>query len=1418
MPRVRNGAALLEQAWNAHEEARPLPADLRTVLERRLGADLSAVGVHTGPAADAAARAYGADAVASGSGVFFRSGAYRPDEPAGLSLLAHEVAHTVQQATAAVDGPGQPWEEAADRFAAAVVADRGAAGWSPSGSRVRVRPGPSASVQRHSSFEHRYLGDGPTQDLVDISLRTPGVWDVRLKQQIALMTLWQTQPYSVTEQDIARIAPAIRTLRLGPDNVLMTYGELNALPDYLANPEAIDTTGAPILMPILQVIRQESFNQLTALLTGSNPGKQFADAACAPWTLSLVNSIMETQGLDQLTAGLGPNHYQGLLARNACHFAPYAWHRWLASHLIARDTAVAAFKASGDTKAILTRQAWLYHGYADHFLQDSFAAGHLINKTLVMQWFIDWAATSSLLPVADWDRVKFMTPALQPGLSARQLYVPAYQGPSLDPQTVQEAATFVQRATGAGLRPGRQNGQIDAYQSYLTALTSAAAQLGTAGLHDYYNDNSLWVSSEQQQKPYRIWGDSTLLSGKDGSDGVRATSEAAQLSQQALKDILSTGGTSITIAAIRSRFPTKAGNDATSLAPLESWNDSQRGWCEENVFAPFIPTLTRLLLRLGQPTLGTVSQDQALGTSWNRQIASADNYAPVTTLTANGRVFESSNGWVAECDPVSGVVKQSIQLKSTGDLNAVLYADATNLYVGAFGRVCALPLSTAWTRPIWTSGPAGGSGDGPVDLLIVNGRMYTGCNGYVGELRLSDGVYLRNVLVGSSIGVGDYRTRLGSDGNLLYAGVHAYMYALQLADISQKPVWTSPALSGTFSYAQVTPLAANGRLFAASNGYAYELNAADGTIARFIRLASAVGTGDYTGTLATDGARLYVGVHGYTYALSIADPWTNDPLWTSPRLGGTLISFGPVSLVYTGDQLFAGSNGSAYEISLFNGAIKQSAQMTSAVGVGDYTTMLTTDGTALYAGVHGYAYRLQMLVRDAAPRAYWRLNQTSGTAVTEQRAKFPATANAVSWQPLPGAGGSAVFNGTTSSIQTAGPVLDTSAGASFTVTAWARIDRTYPGTGTVVSQDANITSAVGIVYSGQDQTWVFQRATSDTVSAGSIKVSAPAVEGVWTYLAGVYDAVAGLMSFYVNGTLAGVAPFTASQAFAAKGVLAIGRGQVNGPPAGFLPGAVREVRAYQRALDGLELAPGANAFWKLDEGSGTVVADATGNYPAAATQVAWGTEAGTGAFATFNGTSSVVAAPGPAVYTGPGGSYTIAAWVRLAKLSDGESVAVSQDATTISGFDIGYSPTMHGWMFRRAVADDGSGQTTTAYLPGPVPIGVWTQITGVYDAATSKQTLYINGVFAADCTSVFVKPFAAAGRLFIGQGKGADGFAGDIRDVRIYGQALTAQQVSTLIFTNTTTVQKGRRRPHHGPHGDVRAIPVPALSSAEWAG
>ncbi len=80
---------------------RPLEPETRASLEPSLGRDLSAVRVHTGPLAEESARAIDAQAFTIGQDVFFDSGRYDPRTSRGQWLLAHELAHTVQQR-----GPG----------------------------------------------------------------------------------------------------------------------------------------------------------------------------------------------------------------------------------------------------------------------------------------------------------------------------------------------------------------------------------------------------------------------------------------------------------------------------------------------------------------------------------------------------------------------------------------------------------------------------------------------------------------------------------------------------------------------------------------------------------------------------------------------------------------------------------------------------------------------------------------------------------------------------------------------------------------------------------------------------------------------------------------------------------------------------------------------------------------------------------------------------------------------------------------------------------------------------------------------------------------------------------------------------------------------------------------------------------------
>ena len=79
----------------------PLDGGARAFMESRFGQDFGGVRVHTDSGAAASARAVGAQAYTVGQNVVFGEGRYAPGTAAGKTLLAHELAHVVQQQGAA---------------------------------------------------------------------------------------------------------------------------------------------------------------------------------------------------------------------------------------------------------------------------------------------------------------------------------------------------------------------------------------------------------------------------------------------------------------------------------------------------------------------------------------------------------------------------------------------------------------------------------------------------------------------------------------------------------------------------------------------------------------------------------------------------------------------------------------------------------------------------------------------------------------------------------------------------------------------------------------------------------------------------------------------------------------------------------------------------------------------------------------------------------------------------------------------------------------------------------------------------------------------------------------------------------------------------------------------------------------------
>lgn len=112
----------------------PLDASTRLFMETRFGHDFGTVRVHADPRAGQSARAVRALAYTVGPHVVFRSGQYAPHTDAGKQILAHELAHVLQQgawaparigAGLAIASSTSPDEASADRISRQVLESRG---------------------------------------------------------------------------------------------------------------------------------------------------------------------------------------------------------------------------------------------------------------------------------------------------------------------------------------------------------------------------------------------------------------------------------------------------------------------------------------------------------------------------------------------------------------------------------------------------------------------------------------------------------------------------------------------------------------------------------------------------------------------------------------------------------------------------------------------------------------------------------------------------------------------------------------------------------------------------------------------------------------------------------------------------------------------------------------------------------------------------------------------------------------------------------------------------------------------------------------------------------------------------------------------------------------------------------------------
>ena len=226
------------------------------------------------------------------------------------------------------------------------------------------------------------------------------------------------------------------------------------------------------------------------------------------------------------------------------------------------------------------------------------------------------------------------------------------------------------------------------------------------------------------------------------------------------------------------------------------------------------------------------------------------------------------------------------------------------------------------------------------------------------------------------------------------------------------------------------------------------------------------------------------------------------------------------------------------------------------------------------------------------------------------------------------------------------------------------------------------------------------------------------------------------------------------------------------------------------------------AAYGFDEGSGTVVNDASGNgNNGTISGATWTTSGKYGNALTFNGTSALVTinnAPSLQLTSG----MTLEAWVYPTTVSN-----VWRDVI-YKGNDNYY---VEGTSSNSSLPAMRCTSGSPLYGTLPLTVNTWAHLAATYDGATMR--LYVNGVQVASraqtgAIATSTNPLQIGGDSFYGQY-----FAGLIDEVRIYNQALSVAEIQIDMNTPLTPPSTPTPTPTPTPSVTATFTPTPTVTA-----